>query len=173
MEDFEAFKQSRVKMDPTSRKLTDHQWRKAYEANQRARDRLSGSFEGSPRQRRRSSSSSHSGQGQHQPSTISELSALRNTVRQQSAYQDIRMALDLVSWSGVVLVVLAAAVSLTYYSSTLAIVALLEDLAKVAAILFIRFIGHVIVDIPDVALYRELKKSSDSTSPALGQDSLK
>lgn len=171
MEDFEAFKGSRLKMDPSSRKLSDQQWKQAYEAHQRARNRVSG--EGSSGKRRRpSSSKSHSSRGQHQPSLQSELGALRHTVRQQSAYRDLRLVVDILSWTGVVLVVLAAVVSLMYYTSTtVAIVALLEALVKVIAIVFMRLLVHVIVDIPDIALYRELKESADDSPPVLDQDS--
>ena len=172
MEDLEAFKESRVKMDPSSRKLTDHQWQQAFEAHQRARGRLSGGGEGSSRKRRRSSSKSHAARGQHQPSSLSEQGALRHTVRQQSAYRDLRLVVDILSWTGVVLVVLTAGLSLMYYTSTtVAVVALLGALVKVIAIILVRLIVHVIVDIPDIALYQELKKSSDDTPPALDQDS--
>lgn len=171
MEDLEAFKESRVKMDPSSRKLTDHQWQQAFEAHQRARGRLSGGGEGSSRKRRRSSSKSHSARGQHQPSSQSALGALRHTVRQQSAYRDLRLVVDILFWTGIALVVLAAVLSLTYYTSTVAIVALLEGLVTVIAIVFVRLLFHVIIDIPDIALYRELIESSDDTPPSLDQDS--
>ena len=40
MEDFESFKASRMKMDPSSRQMTDHQWKQSYAANQSARERV-------------------------------------------------------------------------------------------------------------------------------------
>ena len=40
MEDFESFKASRVKMDPSSRQMTDHQWKQSYAAYQSARERV-------------------------------------------------------------------------------------------------------------------------------------
>ena len=40
MEDFESFKASRVKMDPSSRQMTDYQWKQSYAAYQTARERV-------------------------------------------------------------------------------------------------------------------------------------
>ena len=169
MEDFEAFKESRLKMDPTSRKLSEQQWKQAYEAHLHARGRVSGGGEGAPQKRRRSSSKSHSARGQHQPSSLSELGSLRHAVRQQSAYRDLRLVVDILTWTGVVLVILAAVVSLMYYTSTtVAIVALLQALVKVIGVVLLRLLVHVIVDIPDIALYRAVQETANA--PALDQE---
>lgn len=165
MEDFEAFKESRLKIDPTSRNLSEHQWKQAHEAHLRARGLSSGGGEAF-RKRRRSSSKSHSSRGQHQPTSHSELGELRHLVRQQSAYRDLRLVVDILAWAGVVLVVLAAVVSLMYYTSTtVAIVALLEALVQVIGVILVRLLIHVIVDIPDIALYHAVQEASDVSAP--------
>lgn len=168
MDDLEAFKESRLKMDPSSRKMSEQQWQQAYDAHLRARGRVSGSGEGSSRKRRRSSSKSHSSRGQHQPSTVGELGLLRQTVRQQSAYRDLRLVVDILAWVGVVLVSLAIVLSLMYSpTTTLALVALLEGLIKVIGIVLVRLLIHVVVDIPDIALYRECNRAQSEPASTL------
>jgi hypothetical protein len=172
MENFEAFKESRLKMDPTSRNLSDLQWKQAFEAHLRARGRVGPGEEGSYRKRRGSSSKAQSSRGQHQPSAHSALSALRYVVRQQSAYHDLRLVVDILSWTGVVLVILAAVVSLMYYTSTtVAIVALLEALVKVIGIILVRILVHVIADIPDVALFRATQQAKHESDLEHATDS--
>lgn len=159
MEDLEAFKQSRMKIDPSSRDMSDHQWQQSYEAYLRARGRVSGGAEseGSSRKRRRSTSSlkSDSSRGQHQPSSQTKLGLLRQLVRQESAYRDLRLVVDILAWVAVVLVVLGAGLSLLHYTViSLALVAMVNALFKVSVIVLVRLLVQVIIDIPDIALYR-------------------
>lgn len=157
MDDFEAFKATREKMDPTSRKMSDHQWKQAYEAHQRAKGRVSSgghSESSSKRRRRRSSGQSSTARGQHQPSSVSKGGVLRSVVRQQSAYKDLRLIIDLLAWLAIAVVVLGAIVSLFYYTSVAAaLVAILGGLLEVVIIVIARLLIQVVIDIPDIALY--------------------
>ena len=159
MEGFEAFKESRERIDPSSRKMTDHQWKQAYQAHLSARGRVSaGGGDNSSVKRRRSSSKSEAVRGQHQPSSLSDLGSLRHRVRQQSAYRDLRILVDVLAWFGVVLVVVAVIISMLYYTvMSAAVVALLGALVKAVAIVFFRALAHAVIDIPDIALYRALE----------------
>ena len=162
MDDFETFKASREKMDPTSRKLSERQWEQAYAAYRSARERVSGGgggSEGGPRKRRRSKTSS-SGRGSHSPSNVSELGQLRRVVRDKSAYGDLRLIVDILAWIAIGLVVVAAVVTLFYYTSVpAAIASLLGAAVRVIGIVLARLIVQVLIDIPDIALFRSVRES--------------
>jgi hypothetical protein len=162
MSDFEEFKAAREKIDPSSREMTDHQWKQAFDAHQRARGRVGGgSGEGRRRRRRSSSQSSQTApRGQHRPSTLSKTGSLRAAVRADSAYQDLRMMIDMLSWVAIVVVVLGAVVSLFYYTSAAAaLVNVLGAVVQVIAIIAARLLIQVLIDIPDIALYRVSRES--------------
>ena len=159
MDDFETFKASREKMDPSTRKMSDHQWQQAYAAYRSSRERLSGggspSGESSGRRRRRSASSA----GFHTPSTLTPAAQLRNEVRASSAYSDLRLLVDVLAWVAVGVVMLAAAVKLLYFTNiSVALVALLEAVIGVIAIIGLRLLVHVIIDIADIALHDRLER---------------
>jgi len=162
MDDFETFKASREKMDPSTRKMSDHQWQQAYAAYRSSRERVSGggssaSGESSGRRRRRSSSSADS----HTPSTQSPAAQIRNEVRASSAYSDLRVIVDVLAWVAVGVVILAAAVKLLYFTNiSVALVALLEAVVSVIAVIGLRLLVHVIIDIPDVALHDRLAREA-------------
>jgi hypothetical protein len=164
MDDFDSFKASREKMDPTARKMSDHQWKQAYAAYRSARERVSGgddtesSEEGGSsksQKKRRRSSKSAAGRGAHYPSNISALGQLRRTVRDQSAYADLRLIIDLLSWIAIGVLVLTGVLTLFYYTSVAAAVStLLTTVVQVIAVVVARLLAQVLIDIPDVALYR-------------------
>ena len=166
MDDFETFKASREKMDPTSRKMTDHQWKQSYAAYQSARERVGGggspssSSAGKPKKRRVSKTGS-SARGSHQPSSVSELGNLRYVVRQQSAYADLRLIIDIFAWVAVVIFVLVAVVSMFFYTSMpAAIIALLWAGVQIIAVVVARLLVQVLIDIPDIALHRSVQEST-------------
>ncbi len=170
MDDFEAFKASREKVDPSSRDMTDHQWKQAFDAHQRARGRVGGgSGEGSRRRRRRSGNQSSQGapRGQHRPSSLSKAGNLRGAVRAESAYQDLRLMIDMLAWVAIVVVVLGAVVSLFYYTSVAAaLVNVLGAAVQVIAIIAARLLIQVLIDIPDIALYRAVREAGAGERPS-------
>jgi hypothetical protein len=146
MDSFEDFKLSREKMDPSSRKLSEHQWNQAYAAYLKSRERVSGIDNGTRKR------------GTHAPSNLSELGLLRRTVRDQSAYADLRLIVNYLAWLAIVLVILATIVSLFYYtSSSASIVVLLKAALQVIGIVILRLLSQVLIDIPDIALFRALR----------------
>jgi hypothetical protein len=162
MDDFDTFKATREKMDPSSRKFSESQWQKAYAAYCSSRERVSEgrkskSSEGSKRRR------SSKGKSRHSSLSQNPIIILRSEVRQNSAYSDLRMVLDLLSWIAIGVVVLAAAMKLVYYTDTTVALASLMDAAfKVIIVVALRLLAHVIVDIPDIALRKRIFKESKS-----------
>ena len=155
MKKFEDFRRSREKMDPSTRKLSEHQWGQAYAAYCSAREnprggRSSTAKDGS--QRRRNSSSAA---GMHGPSTLSASGALKAHIRAESAYADLRLIVNLLSW-----VILATILIITILQGMLfplpgaTSIALLSGAIKALGVVVLRLVVHVIIDIPDVALYR-------------------
>ena len=168
MEDFESFKASRIKMDPSSRQMTDHQWKQSYAANQSARERVgagSGS-EGKVIKRKKSRSTSSfdpndSLRGSQQSSVVSDLGNLRQVVRQQSAYSDLRLVIDILAWVSIAVFILIAVVSMFFYTSAAgAIISLLWAGIRIIGVVVARLLVHVLVDIPDIALHQSLQKST-------------
>lgn len=170
MDDLESFKASREKMDPTARKMTEHQWKQAYAAHRNARERVSGSgssSEGKVKKRRHSNTSAPV-RGSHRPSIVSELGLLRHTVRERSAYADLRLIADILAWVAIVVIVLAGVLTLFYYTSVPAILAsLLGTCVQVIGIVVARLLVQVLIDIPDIALYRALQESDARPKPML------
>ena len=168
MEDFESFKASRLKMDPSSRQMTDHQWKQSYAANQTARQRV-GVVTSSPikvnkRQKLNSTNLSDprdSLRASQQLGAVSDLSNLRHFVRQQSAYSDLRLIIDILAWVSIALFILIAVVSMFFYTSAAgAIISLLWAGVQIIGVVVARLLVHVLVDIPDIALHRSSQKST-------------
>jgi len=152
MKDFDEFKASREKMDPSARKMTDRQWKQAYTAYRRTRERRRGSG-------RRHSSEEERGGGGTEPARRSaregDRRSLRERVRADSAYSEVRLAVDLLSW--IALAVIAAnvfAVFLYITSQAAFFSVLLESGLKAVAVVALRMLAHVVVDIPDITLFR-------------------
>ena len=157
MKKFEDFRRSREKMDPSTRKLSEQQWKQAYTAYCNAREnsrggRTSAAKDGSPRRR----NSNHSSvAGMHGPSTLSASGALKAHIRAESAYADLRLVVNLLSW-----VILATILIVTILQGMLfplpgaTGLALLSGAIKALGVVVLRLVVHVIIDIPDVALYR-------------------
>jgi hypothetical protein len=181
MDDFETFKASREKMDPASRKFTERQWRKAYAAYRRSRKRVG---EGTQEQTGESSKrrrSSNKGSSQTSPSRRERRSHaqggpyptlhLREEVRQNSAYGDLRTIVDVLAWVTIGLVVLGAGVKLAYYTDgAIALGAVLNAAAKVVGIAVLRLLAHAIVDIPDIAIQKKLFKQKGARGQTADHD---
>lgn len=157
MKTFEEFKASREKMDPSTRKMSEHQWGQAYSAYCSAREntrssRSSSSKSGGHRRRSSSKSSSH---GMHTPSTVSASGQLRAQVRADSAYADLRLIVNVLA--GVVIGIIVLMVVLQsgmFATATATGLALLTGVVQALGVVVLRMVVHVIIDIPDVALYR-------------------
>ena len=157
MKKFEDFRRSREKMDPSTRKLSEHQWGQAYAAYCSARENSRGGRSSAAKdssQRRRNSNHS-SAAGMHGPSTLSASGALKAHIRAESAYADLRLIVNLLSW-----VILATILIVTILQGMLfplpgaTSLALLSGAIKALGVVVLRLVVHVIIDIPDVALYR-------------------
>jgi hypothetical protein len=171
MDDFETFKDSREKMDPSSRKMTDHQWKQAYAAYRSARERVGGSDKGSggKSKKRRGAKAISGGRGAHRPSSVTESGHLRRAVRDQSAYADLRLVVDILAWVAIVVMALAGVVTIFYFTSVPATLAsLLSTSVQIIGVVVARLLVQVLIDIPDIALYRSLRESA--TQQPVGSD---
>lgn len=159
MEDLESFKEARLKMDPTARRLSSGQWQQAYEAHLRAKERV----HGGRRERSDGASASKEARGHSglRPRRGASgrvgggLGPLRRQVREQTGYADLRLIVDLLAWVAIALVVLKALVPLFFNSPIpVSLLALLNALIGVIAVIAGRLLVHMLIDIPDIALYR-------------------
>ena len=155
-------------MDPSSRQMTDHQWNQSYAAYQSARERVgagSGS-EGKVNKRQKSKSTNSSDlksslRASQQLGAAYDSSNLRQVVRQQSAYSDLRLIVDILVWVSIAVFILIAVVSMFFYTSAAgAIISLLWAGVQIIGVVVARLLVHVLVDIPDIALYQSLQKST-------------
>lgn len=181
MKSFEEFKVSREKMDPSTRNMSEHQWSQAYAAycssRELARSGRSSSGRGSSRRR---SSTVGSVKGAHAPSTLSASAVLKAQVRAESAYADLRLMVNVLSWVLLAVIVIVAILQgivlgsivgggMDQVSGSLAGagVALLSGTLQAVGVILLRLIVHVIIDIPDVALYRACEaQTSVAEAPA-------
>ncbi|MEC8614449.1 MAG: hypothetical protein VXY17_03485 [Verrucomicrobiota bacterium] len=168
MEDFESFRATRLKMDPSSRLMTDYQWKQSYAANQSARERVGASSgsDGKVNKRQKSKLTNSSDlksslRASYQLGAVSDLSNLRQVVRQHSAYSDLRLIVDILAWVSIAVFILIAAVSMFFYTSAAgAIISLLWAGIQIIGVVVARLLVHVLVDIPDIALHKLLQKSA-------------
>jgi len=169
MDDFETFKASREKMDPSTRNFSDSQWQQAYVAYCNSRERVSGgakrssSGESSGRRRRRNSGAG-SKPAIHFSGSEESAKNLLKQVRASSAYQDLRLILDLLAWVAIGVAVLSCAVGFTYYNVAEARGALFNTAILIIGIVGLRFLVHILIDIPDIALHEKLRRESKETS---------
>jgi Flp pilus assembly protein TadB len=164
MDDFETFRTSREKMDPSSRKLSEQQWQQAYSAYCSSRERVgvagkstsSGSGSGKKRRQSKKTSSEHASSRSGSRLTTADL---RQRVREQSAYAELRMLVNFLAWGAIVVFILIAVVSMSFYTSvSAALVALLWGVAQVIGVSAARLLVQVLIDLPDIALYRSLQE---------------
>jgi uncharacterized membrane protein len=172
MKSFEKFKESREKMDPTARKMSEHQWQQAYAAYCKSRKRLresvgsgggdSGESAGSLRRKRGSRSDRHATDHYAPP----ELKGLRSTVRAHSAYSDLRIIVDILAWVTIGMIIFAIILQLAFFNVAAAtMVSLLYGIIQVIAVIVLRLLIHVLIDIPDIALYRAVREREKTSVP--------
>lgn len=172
MDSLEAFKESRLAMDPSTKKLTDHQWEQSYKAYLASRARVRStsqrSSSGDGLRRRRSSrkggETSHvSSKGQHLPASLTHAAILKHQIKSESAYQDLRLLLNIVVYILMGLVVIRGLFQMFFFTSTLSVVSVLLDAALQIVLLLVgKWLLHVLIDIPDIMLYREIQTSDES-----------
>jgi hypothetical protein len=82
-------------------------------------------------------------------------------VRQQSAYADLRLIIDILAWVAIALFLMIAVISMFFYiSAPVAIMALLWAGVQIIGVVVARLLVHVVLDIPDIALHQSLQKST-------------
>ncbi|MEM8867560.1 MAG: hypothetical protein AAGC73_04770 [Verrucomicrobiota bacterium] len=171
MKSFEEFKESRAGVDPSARRMTEYQWKQAYAAYVSSRERVrgGGGSSSSAGRRGRSAGSQGSSRGTHTPSLKSEAGILRDKVRGETAYSDLRMLVDIFAWVGIALIIAGALVSVIGYpNGMVAVAAIVGAGVQVVVALALRLLAHVFIDVPDIALYRQLmseQSTAKSTDP--------
>lgn len=165
MEDFESFKEARLKMDPTARKMSEARWKRAYEAHLQAKKRVASGRrdpqEGEGHAKGGRSRRSRGSRGGGAAYRDSDLNALRRTVREESAYADLRLIVDLLAWVALAVVILSALVPLFFNTPIpVSLGALLDAVLGVVGIIVARLLAQVFIDIPDIALYHFITEES-------------
>jgi hypothetical protein len=159
VEDLESFKEARLKMDPTARKMSADQWKRAFDAHLRAKERV----HGGRRDSQESAGSSKEGRGRSNRASRhgfsghrgADPSAVRQRVREESAYSDLRLIVDILAWLAIAVVILTALVPLFFNTPIpVSLVALLNAMIGVISVIVARLLIQVLIDVPDIALYR-------------------
>lgn len=160
MDDFETFRTSREKMDPSSRKLSERQWQQAYSAYCSSRERVGAGAKSKSSNQAKKHRHSKKTSVEHASSSAGLTPAnLRQRVREQSAYAELRMLVDFLAWGAIVVFILIAVVSMSFYTSMpAALVALLWGVVQVIGVFVARSLVQVLIDLPDIALYRSLQE---------------
>jgi uncharacterized membrane protein len=90
----------------------------------------------------------------HAPSTLSASASLKARVRAESAYADLRLIVNVLSWVLVGIIGIIIVLQAVMFSSIgVGGVALLWGVLQVFGVLLLRVIVHVLIDIPDIALF--------------------
>ncbi|MGC6423986.1 MAG: hypothetical protein ACON4O_03250 [Lentimonas sp.] len=177
MKTFEQFVESREKMDPSACKMTDYQWKRAYDAYKSSRERVrkssssSRSRDGSSRQ----SSGGKAHRASHSEPTGRSMSfgstaQLRRQIRQNSAYTELRTIVDVLAWAAMAIIIFNALLKMSLMVEVYATVSvLIEGLLGVLVAFVLKQLIQVLIDIPDIALFRRVqeqpsKVDSDSES---------
>lgn len=160
MKTFEAFKASREKIDPTTRKMNSHQWEQAYAAYRSARERVGKAKQEDARssfERRRSAPA-----GSHRPTALSATAALRREVRAQSAYAEARSLVNAFCWLAIASSVLTALLKFAFYAGADSqMLALVTGAFRVFIVLVVKYLAQILIDLPDIALYRCVQETRD------------
>ena len=91
----------------------------------------------------------------HSPSTLSASATLKASVRAESGYADLRLMINLLAWILLSAVVLVALLQLMVVASLVAAgTVLLVGVIQALGVILFKWIVHVLIDIPDIALYR-------------------
>ena len=186
MKTFEEFKASREKIDATTRKMSLEQWQQAYDAYRRSRERVSPnrsssssknpkSSSGRDASRRSRSGKSASGsaraRGIPTPSSLGKAASLHARVRQESAYADLRVMVNVLAWVAVGVAILNVLLKLAFYTSVQGgVLAIGAGVVPVVFVLILKSMVQVIIDIPDIALYRAASQQEAPAAPAAESD---
>ncbi|HAV12234.1 MAG TPA: hypothetical protein DCX06_01895 [Opitutae bacterium] len=161
MKTYEEFVESREQMDPSARKMTDHQWKQAYVAYCSSRERVR--KPSSPNSKRTKASGAQKGsRRQHSKSIhlsggalLPETAHLKQRVREQSAYRDLRLIIDVLAWVAIAVLIINALLKMSLMVNVYATVSVLIEGALGVLIAFsLKQLIQVLIDIPDIALYR-------------------
>lgn len=158
MKSFEEFVASREKMDPSAQKMSEHQWKQAYAAYCSSRDRLrkSSSSRRSESKSDSSRQSSSRSRGTHQASTAATASALRIQVREQTAYRDLRLIVDVLAWVAIGVIIVKALIVMSLGMGDYGVLSALFDGALAVVIAFVlKLLVQAVIDIPDIALHQQ------------------
>lgn len=160
MKTFEEFRKSRERTDPSASELNDHQWEQAYAAYLRTREKRSArggaAGEGSSRSRSgRSGRSRRSGRG------TGATTLLRKRIRGQSAYLDLRVGVNVLTWIALGVVVLGGIIRASLAAAgggsvgtSLMLEAILLAVFQALAVVLARLLAFVLIDMADIALHR-------------------
>ncbi|WP_269526638.1 hypothetical protein [Coraliomargarita parva] len=163
MKDFEEFKASREQMDPSMRDLSEQQWQQAYAAYRRSREMMREGRGGRSRRSRSAAPSSASTGGSQRSShsrpgsapALSPAGRLKRQVREASAYADVRALVNLLAWISIgVLVGIALLQLYVTFNAASFLMTILTTGLQVLGVLVLRMLSHVLIDIPDVTLFR-------------------
>ena len=165
MKSYEAFKSSREKIDPSSRKMNEYQWQQAYTAYKSTRERVHG--RSSKRAERAGPSGSASTRsGMHTPSSVTPTASLRGKVRALSAYEDVRALVNLLAWIAVGAVLVHVITQCIFFASTETwVMAAVYAVLRLLCIFFVKAMAQVLIDIPDIALYRMHQVNASAELP--------
>jgi hypothetical protein len=172
MKSLEEFKAARKKIDPSTHKMSAHQWQQAYAAYRSSRRNVGSGGSSSAVSGRRKRKSSHAvPAGMRGEVSVSAPAQLRASVRAESAYAELRLLINLIAWVVLGAVVMLAVIQVVQFSSVLmASEAILSGVTQALGVVLLKLIAHVLIDIPDIALYRaKLARRSlkgDESSPS-------
>lgn len=162
MKNFEEFKASRERVDPSTKKMNDRQWEKAYAAYCSSRERVRKTRAAS--HRRSSEESETNGDSRAEGALPVGPGSLRDRVRQHSAYADVRMVVNILVWVMIgAITILAVLQMATYTSPAAGGAALLSAAIRILGLLIIKFILNVVIDIPDTTLYLATRRGNSSS----------
>lgn len=157
MKNFEEFKASREKMDPSTRKMNKHQWEQAYDAYRRSRERVRRKPDQPARRSHGGDTSSSklvASRGMHVPSALSKSAQLRAQVRAESAYAELRTMVNMLAWCAVAVVVVLLLLKLAFYTSVQSgVIVIGSALMQILLVFIVKLLAQVLIDIPDIALF--------------------
>lgn len=171
MKNFDEFVASREKMDPSTKKMSEHQWKQAYAAycNSRNRVRKSSGSRRSDSSGDSSRQPSSRSKGKHQQSGLPAGNALRIQVREQTAYADLRLIVDVLAWVAIGVIIVKALIIMSMGVGAFGLLSSLFDGALGVVIAFVlKLLVQAIIDIPDIAL---LRAASETTQGPEASDS--
>ncbi len=177
MKDFESFKESRSKVDPSARNLSDQKWQQAYAAYRKARKRVGRSQEtpldesvsggdgvGS-RKGRRSRRKSQA----VDRSFLNPRQVLIEQIRANSAYAELRMLVDTLAWVAIGLILVSLVIKFFVFTAVLGLlIALFGALLQFIGVLAVRKLFQILFDVADLAIERKQREMGVAKGPDTG-----